>query len=364
MNEPTNKYDFSLALRILLGLAAASIVLYFMHFLSNLINNLFLALMITVVASPLLYWLRKKGAPNWLAFLLTLTAVAIGVLLLVIFIANAATTLTLAIPAYIEEAQDFENALDGLDLSLGQIDLSLRAILNVFDFEKIFQVALSSIGGLLDALGNIFIIILFVVFMLVQVFSTPRILRREIVAGNIYLQRLVDYFKNLHRYLMITTIIAIVTGGLDTILFFILGIPNPVLWGGIAAIMSFVPTVGFWLAAIPPTLLALLEFGPLVAGITLAGILVINGFADNVIKPRYLGEGLNLAPFIVIFSVIFWTVILGPVGAIIGVPLSMLIKSLLFEADDTMQWLGHLMSSGLEEQDLADPEANTETITD
>jgi AI-2 transport protein TqsA len=348
MSSATDNNRFSFALRILIGLAAAGLVLYFMHLMSDLINNLFVAFMITVTASPLLQWMREKGTPNWLAFTLTLAAVAVGLLFLVAFIANAAAELGTAIPKYYEEAQDLQDAMAKLVFNLGLVDFNIGALLEIFEMGKLLQAASSFISSVLDALGNVVIIILFVVFMLVQVFTTPVILRREIVAGNVYLKRVTNYIKNLRQYLVITAIIALVTGGLDTIWFIILGIPNPVLWGGVAAILSFVPSIGFWLAAIPPTLLALFEGGPLIAVITLAGILFINGFADNVIKPRFLGEGLDLAPFMVVFSVIFWAIILGPIGAIIGVPMTMLVKSLLFEADEDFDWVAHLMGSGLE----------------
>ena len=196
--------------------------------------------------------------------------------------------------------------------------------------------------------------------MLVQVFTTPQMLRLEIVKGNTYVQRVVVYIRNLRQYLLITAAIAVVTGVLDTILFIILGIPNPLIWGGVAAILSFVPAIGFWLAAVPPTLLALLEYGPLIAAITLAGILLINGFADNYIKPRYIGTGLDLAPFVVVFSVIFWALILGPAGAIIGVPLTMLFKTLLFEPDDQLSAMARIMGSG----NLAEEKAQAALDTD
>jgi predicted PurR-regulated permease PerM len=359
MNKMMEKNQASFALRMLVGLAAAGLVLYFMHLMSGLINNLFLAFMIAVIASPLLLWLRKKGAPNWLAFLLTLVVVALGVVILIGFVANAAAELATAVPKYIDEAQDLQLALAAVVANIDLGNLNIGAVLNLFEFQQVFQAISAFAGSVLDALSNAFIIILFVVFMLVQVFTTPQLLRSEIVSGNTYLLRVVAYIKNLRQYLLITAAIAVVTGVSDTIWFVILGIPNPLIWGGVAAILSFVPTIGFWLAAIPPTLLALFEYGPLTAAITLAGILLINGFADNYIKPRYIGTGLDLAPFIVVFSVIFWALILGPIGAIIGVPMTMLFKSLLLEPDDQFSWVARVMGSGQLAEETAEAALET-----
>jgi AI-2 transport protein TqsA len=362
MNDKDNSFSFTL--RILLGLAAACVVLYFMHFISDLINNLFLAFMIVVTATPLLNWLRNKGMPNWLAFVLTLTAVAVGSLLLLLFIVHAAASITDNLSNYKDQLQELQDMLDNLGFRLPLVDINLDSLLNLIELPRIFQAATGFISSILDTVGRFFLIILFVIFMLLQAFTTPEILRQDIAAGNIYLQRFLTYIKDLREYLLITAVIAVVTGGLDTILFLILGIPNAFIWGGVAAILSFVPTIGFWIAAVPPTLLAFFEYGPLIALVTLAGIVVINGLADNVIKPRFIGTGLNLASFIVIFSVVFWAIILGPIGAIIGVPMSMAVKSLLFEADDNFKWAAHLMSSGLDDGDMAEAPSETDAAED
>jgi AI-2 transport protein TqsA len=125
---------------------------------------------------------------------------------------------------------------------------------------------------------------------------------------------------------------------LDTIWFILLEVSYPLLWGVLAFLMSYIPTLGFWLAAVPPTLMALLESGPGAAVLVFLGIVLINGFAENVVKPMYMGEGLNLSPFMVIFSVIFWATILG-------VPMTLSFKELVLEADSQNRLIARLMSS-------------------
>jgi predicted PurR-regulated permease PerM len=75
-------------------------------------------------------------------------------------------------------------------------------------------------------------------------------------------------------------------------------------------------------------------------------IILINGFADEVLKPKFMGEGLDLAPIMVIFSVTIWTAVLGPLGAILGVPITMIIKELVLEADEQNSWIARLMGKG------------------
>jgi predicted PurR-regulated permease PerM len=343
----------SFALRTLVGLAAIGAVLYFMYLMSGLINNLFIAYIVAIIASPLLLWFRKKNAPNWLSFLLTLLAVAAAFLLLIAFIIYAGGQLTEALPNYADDLEELEANISETIANTGLDEGTTDMLLNLIEGKRALEAAENMDGTVAEVLANAAMIILFVVFMLVQVFTTPRLVEHEIATGNSYIQRIVNYNLDLRQYILITTAIALVTGVLDTIWFIILGIPNPLIWGVVAAILSFVPTIGFWLAAIPPTILALLEYGPETALITLIGIVLINGFADNVIKPRYIGSGVDMAPFIVIFSVVFWAIILGPVGAILGVPMTMLFRSILFEPDNRISWIVHMMGSGMQPKEIA-----------
>jgi len=104
-----------------------------------------------------------------------------------------------------------------------------------------------------------------------------------------------------------------------------------------------VPNVGFVIALVPPALLALVQFGAGRAALVVAGYVVINFIVDNVIKPRFVGESLDLTPIVVVISLIFWGWLLGPVGALLAVPLSIGAK-FLFESFDESRWLAHLMS--------------------
>ena len=211
--------------------------------------------------------------------------------------------------------------------------------------DKILAAIGGFLAGLVGTVSNLVLVVMLLIFLLLEAFNAPAKLAEEIKAGNAYLQRYFHVSESLRRYIFITTIVGLATGILDTIWFILLGVSFPLLWGILAFLMSYIPTLGFWLAAVPPTLLALLESGPGTAALVFLGVVLINGFAENVVKPKYMGEGLNLSPFMVIFSVIFWAAVLGPLGAILGVPMSLLFKELVLEADDQNRWIARLMSA-------------------
>jgi hypothetical protein len=110
--------------------------------------------------------------------------------------------------------------------------------------------------------------------------------------------------------------------------------------------IMMITSVGLFLAMIPPALLALLEFGPVKALLVVAGFLLIDAVVENVVKPKFLGESLNIAPVVIILSLIFWAAVLGPMGALLAVPLTLAIKELVLETDEDNQWVAELMSSG------------------
>jgi predicted PurR-regulated permease PerM len=129
----------------------------------------------------------------------------------------------------------------------------------------------------------------------------------------------------------------------DVILLLIMGVDFALLWGVIAFLFSYIPTIGFWFALIPPTLMALLQFGWQEALIVLIGYVIINTLVDNVISPKIMGSDLNMSTLVVFLSLIVWGWILGGVGAILAVPLTLMVMFILASFHDS-RWLAVLMS--------------------
>jgi predicted PurR-regulated permease PerM len=132
------------------------------------------------------------------------------------------------------------------------------------------------------------------------------------------------------------------------------------MWGVLALLLNFIPTIGIWIAMIPPIILALLEFGLTKALIVLVGYLLIDALIENVAKPKFLGEGLNLAPVTIILSLIFWAAVLGPLGALLAVPLTLAVKELVLAADEDSRWLAELMSSKRDTPEEPEPHRDEE----
>jgi predicted PurR-regulated permease PerM len=351
----------SLTLRVLLGFAAAGLVLFFMREAASMINALILSAIIVLSAAPLLYWLKSRGVPDWLSFTITLITIFIAFALLVVLLIVGVNRLIESIPTYASEFQDTLDTVDEFLSSLGVEELDIALLNRRLDSSKFIDFLMGFLGGLVDAVSNVVLIGLIIIFLLVDAFGLPGKLSREIDAGNLYVKRVSEFAGDIREYVSITTVVGLITGVLDTIWFILLGVDFPLLWGILAFLLSYIPTIGFWLAAIPPTILALLESGPVVAIIVFLGIVLINGFAENVVKPKYMGRGLDLSPFIVVFSVVFWSAILGPLGAILSIPMTLVVKELILEMDEQNSWIARMMGSGEEDQPASEPRPGQES---
>lgn len=340
-----NESQLSFSVRALFALGMLGLTLALMNFAATYLNAILLAWIIVLVASPVLYSLRGRGAPSWLAFLVTLFVILITLVGFGLILVLGFNQLVESIPKYIDQADELVNYIKDFFVSIGIDEGDVGAILNAISPADLVEGAIAFLGSLLSSFSNVILVILLVVFLLIEAFSAPQKLAAEIRMGNEYLQRFFHVSDTLRKYFQLTTAVALFTGVLDTIFFLIMGVDFAILWGIIAFLCSYIPTLGFWLAAIPPTIMALLEFGPLQALIVFLGVVLINGFAENVIKPKYMGEGIDLSPFMIIFSVIFWAALLGPMGAILGVPVSLLFKELILEADDQNRWMAKMMGS-------------------
>ncbi|UCG24244.1 MAG: AI-2E family transporter [Chloroflexota bacterium] len=348
--------SLSFTLRFILGVAGLGIALIAVRQASGIIVPLLLAWIVVLSASPLFFWLREKNAPGWLAFILTFLAIlAVGAFLVITLIV-AVDRLFDLLPTYADEIDSIKQSIADFLASLGLGQANSVPVADLIDPGALMDLYAGLLGGLVETLSNVVLIFMAIIFMLVEAFNMPRKVAAELDAGNDYVRRLSDFSLDIRRYISITTWIGLLTGALDTIFFMIMGVPLPLLWGILAFLLSYIPVIGFWLAAIPPTILAWLESGPLAAIIVFVGIILINGFADEVLKPKFMGEGLDLAPIMVILSITIWTAVLGPMGAILGIPVTMIVKELVLEADEKNAWIARLISKGDEKPAPGEPE--------
>jgi AI-2 transport protein TqsA len=146
------------------------------------------------------------------------------------------------------------------------------------------------------------------------------------------------------QYLLVSTVFGLIVAVIDTLVLWALDVPLPLLWGLLAFITNYIPNVGFIIGLVPPALLGLLEGGPDLMLTVIILYSIINFVIQSIIQPKFVGDAVGLSTTLSFLSLVFWAGVIGPLGALLAIPLSLLVKALLIDIDPTTQWISRLIS--------------------
>ena len=345
-------------LTLFLGGGGLFLIIFGLKNAASIVSPILLAGIIAVTVAPIIGWLMGKGVPAWLALLLTI-ALLIGLILgFVLLLEGSASRLIATLPQYAESLDSQQEAVEAKLESLG-LGGSQGLSVPKLDSETMMGFLGSLLEGIISALSGVFIMIIVLIFALLAVPRYPNMLKTEFPDSPPVLQRFSNLAEDLRQYVATTTGVNLLVGLVDVVFLVILGVDFALLWGLLAFLLGYIPALGFWLALIPPFLLALAEFGPSTALIVLVGYILINGGVENFVEPRLMGRSINLPPIVVVLSLIFWGWVLGPLGALLSVPMTVMVRDLVLVAFDDSQGVAKLLSGGLSPTEEASGDAGS-----
>lgn len=340
MEQEKRRLPIKKPLNVFLGLAAVVIILSGMKAASMIVVPFLMALFITIILAPFFFWLQSRGIPGGLALAL-IFVLMLGLAFLGGGLVNQSIRqLNSKMPEYQKKLTVYVQDIDRWLESLG-VEPENR-LERHFNAGVLFQYTGRLLAAASGILGQTFIIILIAAFMLFEAAILPGKIRSLPGVTEDTYARLSKTVLDVRRYLAIKTIMSLATGFLVFVLLSILGVDFPILLGVTAFLLNFVPNIGSIIAAVPGVALALFDHGITAGIICTVGYVAINVLIANLIEPRYMGRGLGLSTLIVILSLIFWGWILGPIGMLLSIPLTMALKIALESSEDT-QWIGMLM---------------------
>jgi AI-2 transport protein TqsA len=314
--------------------------------IADLLAPVMLALMLTVTVSPLTQWLRRHRTPVWLAMLATVATVYV-----VLFALGGALFVSVArlidlMPQYADQfaglREDLVSGLTGLGVSADQ----LRDLVSGADPGTVVRLVESLVGGLTGVLSNAVFLLAVLLFMCLDTVSFPSRLtsttgeRPEVVGA------LRNFAQGTRRYLLVSTVFGLIVATVDTLMLWALGVPLPLLWGLLSFITNYIPNVGFVIGLIPPALLGLLQGGPELMLTVILLYCVVNFIIQSVIQPKIVGDAVGVSATVSFLSLVFWAWVLGALGALLAIPLTLLTKGLLVDIDPSTQWLNKLLAGG------------------
>jgi AI-2 transport protein TqsA len=318
---------------VLVGLAALTVTAIGMSAIRGILAPVLLTMVLIICANPVRTYLERKGVPDGLAT----TSVIV-----VVFALLAAFALTLVVafgqfvamlPNYSAQFQKIGADIAAWLSSVGFSQQDATAAAANVNPSKVAAAIAAALGGLFSIVGVLVIILTTMILMAADATYLPTVLRQLTDARPDLVVALRSYASNVRRYMVVTTVLGLAQGVLNAVALWILGVPAALLWGLLSFLCSFIPNVGYFFAIIPPLVFGFLVGGwPTVIAIVVV-YSVINAVVQSIIQPRVVGQAVSLSQTVTFVSVLFWAVVLGPIGAVLAVPLTLLAKALLVDSN-------------------------------
>jgi predicted PurR-regulated permease PerM len=327
--------------RLLLAAAALVVIVAGINQARSVLESLLVAAFFAAIGTPPIRWLERRRVPSPLAVLLVLGGMVATLAICGAIVGTSASAFYTELPAYQSRIQERMSSLQSF-LAARRIRGLDRVLLEVMNPAALMSLTARLLAGLGAALSNGVLILLTIAFILFEAASFPVKLRAVLGHPRQVFPQFTRFAGDLQRYMVIKTVISLATGLLVGLWLSILGVDFPVLWGFLAFLLNYVPAVGSTIAAAPAVLLALVELGTGRALLAAAGYAVVNFALDNVIETRLMGRRLELSTLVVFLSLLLWGGLLGPVGMVLCIPLTMTLK-FACESDPSTAWIAVLL---------------------
>jgi len=326
---------------LLLALASAVVVVVGLHLAAGLAGPVLLALVLAVTVSPLTGSLRRHRFPAWLAVTVSVLVVYVSLGVVVGAVVLSAGRLLDLLPSYHDELAALHTELAG---TLTRLGIGRPGEDDVTGW--ITRVAGDLLGGVWEGLLEMILVVALVLFLAVDSVDLPARLAVTVRRRPMVVHALGDFARGTRRYVVVTSVFGLAVAAVDTVALWLFGVPLPVLWGLLSFTTNYIPNIGFFVGLVPPALLGLLDGG---TGTMLAVVVTycaVNFLIQSMIQPKVVGDAVGLSTTVSFLSVVFWAAVIGPLGALLAVPLSLLTKALLLDADPGTRWIAALIAAG------------------
>jgi AI-2 transport protein TqsA len=313
----------------LVGGAAIFVILFGIRGSAYIINPILLAAVITITVLPIPSRLTKRGMPGWLALVLSILMVVLLLGLVIATVFFSVTKLSTELPTYMADAS--QQASADVSSTTGS-ETSTEIAQATATMGPFLQAVLTSVLNLLVQFGMALVIFF---FMISAAMSLPTPSRMGLDPRMPAIGRVTSLTEDIRKYITVLTGINLLVGLGDTIFLMILGVDYALLWGLLAWFMGYIPSIGFMIALIPPVLMAYAQYGLHTAVVVLIGYILINGGVQNFIQPKLMGERLKISPVVVFVGLFIWGYLLGGIGALLAVPMTMLVLIIMENFEGT-----------------------------
>lgn len=333
-------------LRMALLLAMIVVILAGVKAASDIVVPFLLAVFFAIVLNPLVVVLERWRIPRALGIALLVAAVVVLLMLFIGMLGPSLNEFARSLPQYrgmmAEKMRQLQYYADRFNITI-----SLEVIAHYIDPAAAMNLVTRLLSHFSGAMSNIFLLLMTVVFMLFEVPLLPYKLQQALDKPHEGIANIQRAVQGVTHYLVIKTVISLATGVIVWIFLALLEVRFAFIWGLLAFLLNYIPNIGSVIAAIPPLIQALLFNGVGDAVAVAGGFVLINMVIGNMLEPRVMGRGLGLSTLVVFLSLIFWGWLMGPVGMLLSVPLT-IIARIALEASDGGHRLAVILGDGRE----------------
>ena len=328
---------------ILIGLAGATVVAFGLASIRSIAAPVLLALVLTICVHPLRNALERRGVPRGLA-----TGSVAAAVFLVLGAFMAALLLALAQFPTLLSQYSSEIARIGASIGSALTDFGIgtdevETIVSGFEPSQIAGFVSDLLGNVAGLTGALVIIVTTLLLMAMDA-SYLATLLRELEPGRPNLvAALRATASHVRRYMVTTTALGVVQGVLNGVALVILGVPGAFLWGVLSFVGSFIPNIGYLIALVPPVVFGFLAGGWETAISVVLVYTLVNAIVQGAIQSRLVSNAVALSQTITFVSVLVWTAIIGPIGALLATPLTLIVRMILVDSDPAARWFRPLL---------------------
>lgn len=324
-------------LRALMMGAAFVVIIAGLRAAAPVIVPVLIAIFIAVLSVAPTRYLQKRGVPDSLAAIAVFAGVVVTLFVLSVVVGASLKDFDDNLPGYQSRLKESFSGVFAWAETQG-FDLDFDEMKEALDPDVVVNFAQDLMRATSSVLSNTAFVLLTVAFILAEVTSFPRKLSAVLADRPETVDSYGHIVEDIQTYLAIKTQISMATGLCAMLLTWALGVDYPMLWGLVAFLLNFVPTLGSIIAGIPVVLLAFVQLSWLHALGVFVGYLVINVVFGSILEPRLMGRSLGLSTLVVFLSLVFWGWVFGPAGMLLSVPLTMVVKIFLENSED-LRWV-------------------------
>ena len=329
---------------IVAGLAVSCAGIYFAR---ALIGPAFFALTLVITVRPLVSWASRHHVPRSMSAVGAILLIYAFVLMMFAALGVAVAQLVDTLPDY---AVKFQAIWVGIQEMLARFGVDQSALFGqisqAMDTGRIVMVAQGLLAQITNFGSILSVMALTVIFLMfdmsrIEVRAQALTILKPGIAG-----ALADFAGAVRSYWLVSTVFGLIVAVFDVIALGFLGVPMAVTWGVLSFITNYIPNIGFFLGVIPPALLALVDSGPWTALWVVVAYAVLNFVIQSLIQPKFTGDAVGLNTTTTFLSLLFWSQVIGALGTILAVPLTLFVKCVLIDSDSRSRWVGIFLSAG------------------